>query len=115
MSPFWIREAAVRKVVAMVWAAVALSLCGCADGQGALANAASSHFAPGITTRTAAIAELGPPSSVYDQADGSRTLSWARTGGLFNEDETRALSIMFGPDDKMIKIVAGADPAPAKP
>jgi hypothetical protein len=102
-------ETKVRKVLAM--AILALSLGACADGQGVYASAASSHFAPGATTRAQAIAELGPPSSIYDQADGSRTLSWARNGGLFAESETRSLSIQFGPDDKMIRVIPDASPA----
>jgi hypothetical protein len=99
----------LRKV-AMMFAAAALALAGCADGQGAFVNSATSHFTPGVTTRAQAVTELGAPSSVYDLADGSRTLTWARNGGLFNESETRSLSILFGPDDKMIRVVAGAAP-----
>jgi hypothetical protein len=99
----------VRKVLAMVILAAALA--GCADGQGAYADAASSHLTPGVTTRAQAIAQLGPPSSIYDLADGSRTLSWARNGGLFAPSETRSVSIQFGPDDRMIRVVSGAPPA----
>jgi len=94
----------------MALAAAALALAGCADGQGAFVNSTSSHFASGVTTRAQAIAQLGPPSSIYDQADGSRILTWARNGGLFNEADTRSLSILFGPDDKMIRVVSGAAP-----
>jgi hypothetical protein len=85
--------------------ALALTLAACADGEGTYVNGASSRFTPGVTTRAQAVAELGPPSSVYDLADGSRTLTWARTGGLFAQSETRSLSLQFGPDDKMIRIV----------
>ena len=91
-------------------AVVALVLVGCADGEGAYVNSASSHFAPGFTTRAEAVAQLGPPSSIYQLADGTRTVTWARTGGLFNEGETRSLSIMFGPDDKMVRVVSGVAP-----
>ena len=91
-------------------AVMAIALVGCADGQGAYASGASSHFTPGVTTRAQAVAELGPPSSIYDQADGSRTVSWARGGGLFAPSETPSLSIQFGLDDKMIRIVSGGPP-----
>jgi hypothetical protein len=100
----------VRKLVAM--AVTAMALVGCTDGQGAYAGGASSHFTPGVTTRAQAVFELGPPSSIYDQADGSHTVSWARGGGLFAPSETRSLSIQFGLDDKMIRIVSGEPPAP---
>jgi hypothetical protein len=99
----------VRRV-AMVFL-TALALAGCVDGQGSFVNNTTEHFQPGVTTRAEAVAQLGQPSSIYDQADGSRTLSWARNGGLFNESETRSLSILFGPDDKMVRVVAGAAPA----
>jgi hypothetical protein len=102
--------ACVRKALAV--AVMAVAVAGCADGQGAYVNSASSHFTPGVTTRAQAIAELGPPNSVYDRADGSRTLTWARTGGLFNESETRSLSVLFGPDDKIIRIEGGAGANP---
>jgi hypothetical protein len=90
---------------------MAAALAGCADGQGALADGASSHFAPGVTTRAQAVAELGPPSSIYDLADGSRTLTWARGGGLFAPSETRSLSIQFGADERMLRIVSGGPPS----
>jgi hypothetical protein len=99
----------VRKLLAIMVLAGALA--GCADGQGAYVSAASSHLTPGVTTRAEAVAQLGPPSSIFDQADGSRTLSWARGGGLFAPSETRNLSVQFGPDDRMIRIVSGAEPA----
>ena len=100
----------MRKAVAM--GVLAVLLASCADGQGVYVNSTSSHFAPGVTTRGQAIAQLGPPSSVYDLADGSRTLTWARTGGMFNEADTRSLSVQFGADDKMVRIVSGAEQAP---
>jgi hypothetical protein len=100
--------------MARVWviAAFALLLAGCADGQGTFVNETASHFTPGVTTRAQAIAQLGPPSSVYQQANGTRTLSWARTGGLFAESDTRSLAIDFGPDDRMIRVVPTA-PTPS--
>lgn len=95
----------MRKRLALVFVAAALALSGCADGQGAFANGTASHFSPGITTRAQAVAQLGPPSSIYDRADGSRILTWARTGGLFNESETRGLSILFDAGNKMVQIM----------
>jgi len=98
------------RFTAAVLVAAALALAGCADGEGQFATSTSSHFTPGVTTRAQAVAALGPPSSVYELADGTRTLTWARTGGLFAEGETRSLSVLFGPDDKMIRVVNA--PAP---
>jgi hypothetical protein len=100
----------LRRVVAI--AAVAAILVGCADGQGAYASGASGHFRPGVTTRAEAIAELGSPNSVYESADGSHTLTWARAGGLFNAAATRSLSVQFGPDDRMIRIVSDSSAKP---
>jgi hypothetical protein len=90
-----------------IWAIATLSLllAGCADGQGAFVNETAGHFTPGVTTRAEAIAQLGPPSTVYQQANGSRTVSWARTGGLFAESDTRSLTIVFGPDDKLSQVL----------
>ena len=97
----------MRKVLAMVFLALALGACADQEPYG---SDTASRFSPGVTTRAQAIAELGPPSSIYDQADGSRTVSWARNGGLLAESQTRSLSIQFGPDDKMIRIVPDAPP-----
>ena len=99
----------MRKVILATLLVVALAAC--ADGQGAYVNAAVQRFTPGVTTRAEAIQQLGPPSSIYDQADGSKTLSWVRNGGLFNESETRSLSIAFGSDDKMTRVVSGGPPS----
>ncbi|HLI66198.1 MAG TPA: hypothetical protein VKU90_07515 [Caulobacteraceae bacterium] len=103
----------MRTAVAIfVLLAVSLPLAGCIDGQAELASQAQQHFSPGVTTRAQAIATLGPPSSVYIAASGEKTLSWARDGGLFDPGETKALAILFGPDDVMIRIVAQPTPAP---
>ncbi len=102
----------MHRITAAVLAVAALVLAACADGEGQYVASTSSHFTPGVTTRAGAIAQLGPPSSVYQLADGSRTLTWARTGGLFAEAETRSLSVMFGPDDKMVRVMNAPAPAP---
>jgi hypothetical protein len=87
-----------------LWVALtaALVCAACADG----VSTAASHFSPGVTTRADAIKALGAPSSVYEAANGERTLSWARDGGLFNSDETRQYAVVFGPDDKMLRVVS---------
>jgi hypothetical protein len=84
----------------------ALACSACADGGGALVSSASSHFTAGVTTRADAIKALGPPSSVYQAANGEKTLAWARDGGLFGGDETRQYAIVFGPDDKMVRVAS---------
>ena len=86
--------------------AATLACTGCADGAGALVSSASSHFTPGVTTRADAVKALGPPSSVYEAANGEKTLSWARDGGLFHADDTHQYAIVFGADDKMLRVVA---------
>ncbi len=63
------------------------------------------QFKPGVTTRAQVIKRLGPPASVFDGVDETKTLTWARTGGLFNSASTKELSILFGPNDKMVKVV----------
>jgi hypothetical protein len=87
-------------------AAAALALTACADGDGALISSAASHFTPGVTTRADAVKALGPPSSVYEAANGETTVSWARDGGLFNAGETRQYAVVFGPDGTMLRVVA---------
>jgi hypothetical protein len=67
---------------------------------------AAAQFKPGVTTRAEVIKRLGPPASVYDGSDETKTLSWAKGGGLFDAGATKGLSIQFGPDDKMIKVVS---------
>ena len=83
--------------------AVLLALTACASS--GVDPDAAAHFKPGLTTRAEVIKRLGPPASVYDGADDTRTLTWAKTGGLFNSGSTKGLSIQFGPDDKMVKVV----------
>jgi hypothetical protein len=96
----------VRTLALSLCLAAALTCTACLDGEEALVSSASGHFAPGVTTRTQAIAALGKPSSVFESANGDKTLSWARDGGLFNPGETKQYSVEFGPDDKMIRVVS---------
>jgi hypothetical protein len=67
---------------------------------------AAKQFEPGVTTRAEVVKRLGPPASVYVGADETRTLSWAKSGGMFDSGTTKGLSIKFGPDDKMIQVVS---------
>lgn len=101
----------MRKGLVLVLAAAVLALTACADGQGAFTNSTVSHFTPGVTTRAEAVAQLGPPSSIYDRADGSRIVTWARTGGLFNPSETKGTSILFDPNNKMVQIMSDGSAA----
>ena len=91
--------------IALVGALIVTLACvACADGGGAFVSSAATHFTPGVTTRADALKALGPPSSVYEAANGETTLSWARDGGLFNSGETKQYAVVFGPDDKMIRV-----------
>jgi hypothetical protein len=102
-------EATLLRTFALVGALIAtLALTACADGGGAFVSSAAGHFTPGVTTRADALKTLGPPSSIYEAANGEKTLSWARDGGLFNSGETRQYAIVFGPDDKMIRATPGS-------
>ncbi|HEX4183370.1 MAG TPA: hypothetical protein VHY34_08930 [Caulobacteraceae bacterium] len=67
---------------------------------------AAKQFKPGVTTRAEVVKRLGPPASVYVGTDDTRTLSWAKSGGMFDPGTTKGLSIKFGPDDKMIQVVS---------
>jgi hypothetical protein len=87
---------------ATIGAAMALTACATSG----VDPGAAKQFKPGVTTRAEVIKRLGPPASVYDGVDETRTLSWAKTGGLFDSGSTKGLSIQFGPDDKMIKLVS---------
>ena len=70
---------------------------------------AAKTFKPGVTTRAEVIKRLGPPASVYDAQDETKTLTWAKSGGLFDSASTKGLSIQFGADDKMVRIVSVPD------
>ena len=67
---------------------------------------AAAHFKPGVTTRTEVIKRLGPPASVYDGTDETKTLTWAKSGGLFDSGSTKGLSIQYGADDKMEQVAS---------
>ncbi len=95
------------RTLALLAAVIATLACAaCADGGGALVSSAAAHFTPGVTTRFDAIKALGPPSSVYEAANGEKTLSWARDGGLFAGDETHQYAVVFGPDDMMRRVAS---------
>jgi hypothetical protein len=96
-------EGEVKALALAACAGLLLSVAGCADS---FVDSNAARFTPGVTTRAQAIAALGPPSSVYQAADGETTLAWARGGGLFNPGETHQYAIVFGPDDKMIRVAA---------
>jgi hypothetical protein len=99
----------MKATTRILLAALALGATGaldaCADGSGAFMQQTASRFTPGVTTRAEAVAALGSPSSIYEAANGEKTLSWARDGGLFNPGETRQLALVFGPDDRLVRIV----------
>lgn len=90
----------------MAAVAAVLGCAACVDGGASFVASASSHFTPGVTSRADAIKALGPPTSVFEAANGEKTLSWARDGGIFNGEETRQYAVVFGPDDKMIRTVS---------
>lgn len=96
----------MRTYVLLAAVVAALACAACADGEAAVVSVVSSRFTPGVTTRADVVKALGPPSSVYEAANGEKTIAWARDGGLFNAGETRQYAIVFGPDDKMIRVVA---------
>jgi hypothetical protein len=93
----------LRNILTPLSIATVLVLAACASS--GVDPGAAAHFKPGVTTRAEVIKRLGPPASVYDGSDETKTLSWAKDGGLFNAGDTKGLSIQFGPDDKMIKVV----------
>jgi hypothetical protein len=94
----------VRTLALLATVIATLACAACTDGGAALVSSAASHFTPGVTTRTEAIQALGSPSSVYQAANGEKTLSWARDGGFFAGDETHQYAVVFGPDDKMLRV-----------
>jgi hypothetical protein len=96
-------EGAVRALGLAVCAGLALGVVACTD---TFVESNAEQFSPGVTTRAQAIAALGPPSSIYQAVNGETTLSWARGGGLFKPGETQQYAIVFGPDDRMIRVAA---------
>jgi hypothetical protein len=91
------------RILALTGVLAVLVCAACADNAD---PGGASHLTPGVTTRVQAISALGPPSSVYQAANGEKTVAWARGGGLFSPGETRQYAILFGPDDKMIRVVS---------
>ena len=94
----------MRNIATSAMFGATLALAACATS--GVDPGAAKHFTPGVTTRAEVIKRLGPPASVYDGTDETRTLTWAKTGGMFDSGTTKGLSIQFGPDDKMIKVVS---------
>ena len=94
----------MRKILTPWTLAALLALAACASS--GVDPGAAKHFKPGVTTRAQVIKRLGPPASVFDGVDETKTLTWAKDGGMFNSGTTKGLSIQFGPDDKMIAVVA---------
>ena len=92
------------KILTSAAIAALLALSACASS--GVDPGAVHHFKPGVTTRAQVIKRLGPPVSIYVGLDETKTLTWAKTGGLFNSASTQGLSIQFGPDDKMVKVVS---------
>ena len=94
----------MRTILISAAAAALLALSACASS--GVDPGAAARFKPGVTTRADAVAQLGPPASVYEASDETKTLTWAASGGLFDSDTTKGLSIQFGPDGKMIRVVS---------
>jgi hypothetical protein len=94
----------VRKILTFVAVGALLTSSACASS--GVDPGAAKHFRPGVTTRAEVVKRLGPPASVYVGLDQISTLSWAKTGGLFDSGSTKGLSIQFGPDGKMIRVVS---------
>ena len=92
------------RIPSLALVGVLASLAACASS--GVDPGAAAHFKPGVTTRAEVIKRLGPPASVYDGQDETRTLTWAKSGGLFDAGTTKGLSIQFGPDDKMVRVVS---------
>ena len=93
----------MRKILTPLAVGALLVLSGCASS--GVAPGVAAHFKPGVTTRAQAIKRLGPPASVYDGADETKTLTWASGAGLFSSG-TKGLSLQFGPDDKFLRVVS---------
>jgi hypothetical protein len=97
-------EGDLRNLLVSAAVGLLLSLGACASS--GVNPGAASHFKPGVTTRADAVAALGQPASVYEASDQTKTLTWAASGGLFDSDSTKGLSIQFGPDGRMVRIVS---------
>jgi len=91
------------KILTSVAIGALLTLTACASS--GVDPGAAAKFKPGVTTRAEVVKRLGPPASVYDGSDETKTLTWAKDGGLFDAGSTKGLSIQFGPDDKMVRVV----------
>jgi ABC-type uncharacterized transport system auxiliary subunit len=80
---------------------VALMLAGCASGTNY--NPASvSQLQPGIP-REEVVKMLGKPNSVTTMANGQTILVWARAKVSPFGASSRSVSLMFGPDGKLLQ------------
>lgn len=59
---------------------------------------------PGVTTKEEAIARLGKPTARSSMGDGSELLQWMYTEVVYIASDSRHVSILFGPDGRMVRI-----------
>jgi outer membrane protein assembly factor BamE (lipoprotein component of BamABCDE complex) len=66
---------------------------------------AINQLTPGVSTEQDAIAKLGKPVSVSTNADGSQVLQWYYVyGTAIGVGGGAHAAILFGPDEKMIRV-----------
>ena len=93
----------MRGMVALLASAIVAA--GCATQGEKLDMSAADSMQAGVTTLADAKAKLGKPYSVTTNEDGTKTVIWMYTHvNLVAGNEQQAISIVFGKDDKMIKV-----------
>ncbi|RZI98581.1 MAG: hypothetical protein EON90_12875 [Brevundimonas sp.] len=59
---------------------------------------------PGVTTKEEAVALLGKPTARSAMPDGGELLQWMYTEVIYIAGEGRHVSVLFGPDGRMVRI-----------
>ena len=83
---------------------MALAIWGCSSGT-SFDPADVSRLRPGVSTRSDAIALLGPPDGEVSEPDGSQLLSWTYAR-VFIGTTGRSVSILFNPAGRMVRVLA---------
>ncbi len=97
----------MRKAVLSI--GTVLLLGACATSGTKFEMSAVNAMQPGVTTYEDAVATLGKPRGVAIAADGAKSVVWSwAEAGAFTGVQSRAVSILFGKDGKMIRVVGKA-------
>jgi hypothetical protein len=94
----------LQKLALTALAGLCLSTAACITSGPHFTMAEAQSLRPGVTTRDEAIALLGGPNSISAMPGGSTLVQWLYLAATPYASESRHVSILFGPDNRMIRI-----------